>query len=830
VGNQEKIEKVEQKNMGLGNHKGFYTRFGLILAGWLLAGLLATPAATFAQQSGTSREYLIGNPNNLPLATGETLQDLRLSGLYDRRDIAISVPTNWALRDGSLIEVKMNHSPLLLPETSNLTVLVNDQPVNSIKLDRTNQSNFTWNIPIPSNLQPQNGRLVVSFLARMRINDLLCPPVDDKASWLNIGATSRVVLAYNETAPASLSDFSQIFFASTNTLDRKVNIVVPPNPTSRDLSRATHLMGRMGALAGIDGADMSLSYGTPTASGNQILLGGQEIFGLLRDLNLPMPVDGNSFSDNGQKIADGAGVLQFARPATRTGTTLVVSGSNADGVDRAVEALLDDRSLNLLRGTATVIQPGSTFVPPDPNARPRATALNGRTSFRQMGFENRIVTGYGIQDSYYSFTIPAYTTVTGNAQLALDYNFSGVLDARRSSVSVILNDTLLEGVSLGTNYTNKDPNGSQATQPPNGGANAAAPGTTPGTGGNTQRLNVNVPKELLRNGDNRLTVRFALYISAGQPCGEISTYNDLWGVVYDSTEITLQTTPTTARTPSLNLLPYPFAGSQNAGTLLLMSNTPDVAETRLAAQLAAELGRNDIPGQFKRINIMAAGEAKPDDLAKNNVILIGKPDNNTLLKEVNTKLPVVWDSNTARTLSTERGLKLGSSDNALAALVQVTASPWSEAHSLLTVINEPNRTDNGRHLVNAIGKNVYIGKYRGNVMIVDSLGKSYTFNSFDKNEQALSTSAPAPATTIAAGNQSAPVTTAAVVGSTGTPTAVAGGTDATVTASATAPKPATTSSGGGTSTLLGLGILGLAVLGVAGIGAFFFLRQRRSRK
>lgn len=796
-----------------------------VLFGWLLATLLlplsvsaAPPEQAFTAGSG-QREFLLGNPDNQDLGD-QPMQDIRMSGLYDRRDIVLSMPVGWTIRSNSFVEIKINHSALLIPETSNLTVLLNDQPIHSMRLDKNNQIDATWTIPIPPGapFQPVKGRMVLTFLARMRINDMLCPPVDDKASWMTLGGNSRVVLNYTDAPPASISDLKQLFFGSTNTLDRKFSLVLPATPTTRDLTRASQVLSRLGILGGYDGFDLSFNYGSlGLPSSNQIIVGGPEIFGLLKDFSLPIPLGSSGqFTQGSNPLPENTGVVQFAASPNRAGLTLVVSGNGQEGVDRAVQSLLDDRNLGILRGTSSLVSPDSEYVKPAASARGiPSTALNGRNVLSQMGFTNQTVTGYGVQDTYFAFTVPAYNTVTGPGQFILDYNFSKVVDARRSSVSVILNDVLLGGDTLGVNATNVLPN-SQAplTPEPVAGVRPAEP----------SQIAVKLPKDLLRSGDNRLTIRFALYLSSGQPCGEVSTFSDLWGVVYNTSALVVQTTPTTANTPSLDLLPYPFAGG-STGSLLVVPENPDPADLRVAGHLLAEFARNEAPSQFGRIVVTNPKLVTDEQLAQNNLVLIGKPDNNPLLSKANSKLPIAWNSDTARVLSTQRGLRFGATDNSLAGVVETMVSPWSDQQTLLAIVYEPTRTDSGRNMVAAIGRKLYIGKYKGNVLALDARGKTYVFDTKDRaapqvapeedNTTPGASTPVAAVTTPGSGSNSA----ATPVAPRATATALAATTPGS---SATEPKKASNS-----SSLLGLGILGASGLGVLGLAGFFLWRRQR---
>lgn len=791
---------------------------GLIIS-LLMLNLSLTSAFALAQPPQQIGSLAAVSARDVPLVAPEegieTLpEDIRLVGLLDRRDVVIPVPLNWSLNPGSFIEIKMNHSPLLIGQTSNLTVLVNNQPANSTRLDNTNINENIWRVNFPANVQPDKGRLIISFTARQRINELLCPPAEERASWTVIAANSKVHLEYNETAPASVANLSDIFLSSSRMTDRRLVLVVPENPSARDLTRASQVITRLGSLAGPTGLDISLSYGVrPTQGVNQIIIGGPSLFPLLSGLSLPVPLSGQSFVENNLLVPADNGVVQLAGISP---VNLIVSGLNDDAVDRATQALLDDRSLGLMRGLYSLVQPSSQFVPVSATARnSKASVLNGRNSFSSLSFETQAVSGLGVQDAYYTFTIPAFNTVSGDGKIKIDYSYTGVVDPKRSSLSVILNDVLLQGVPL-DNYAPQ--NGTASASNTAGAVPAAALATGPNAALNAFSINVNLPKGVLRNGDNRLVLRYALFLANNTPCSENTNFNDVWGAIYNTSELTVQTTPTTARTTTLSQLPYPFAGGSQ-GSLIVLPELPHPAELRLAAQLAAELGRNEPPGQFSRIKIAGVKQVTPEQLAQNNVVLVGTPETNSLTSEASPKLPVAWNSSTARRLSTERGLRFASVDAGLAALIQIAPSPWSEQNTLLSVASEPSKTDDGKYLVAALGRRLYIGRYTGNALAIDTRGKLYPFSTQDvtppEPSPAAEASTPAATAVAAAVNVAPPATTAA-------------STTASSAAAIIASSPAEASDN--RSRLLGLGLLGgLGVLLVGGAGLYMFQRYRASQ-
>lgn len=742
------------------------------------------------------REILLGGAAN---------QDFQLKGLADRANKYLNLPSNWRLVAGSYIKVNLSHSPLLIPQLSNLTLLLNDKPVSSLRLDASNLQAGSWLVPFPADIQPDNGALQISFAATLRTVDVTCPVADDQGSWVTVSGSSLIHLAYNVVPVTSLAALPQTLFSGKDLHDRRVSVVVPKLPTPQDLKRASQILSRFGSLAGSDSLDASLRYGeladTANSSVNQILVGGPAIYPLLSKFSLPAPLTGQTFSVNGQAVADGTGVIQLASPALTQpgqGTTLVISGNNEDGVDRAVQALLDDRTLSLMTGAYYLVQPTSQFITaPTPPKGSNGVVSNGHNSFTNLGFDAQTVYGLGIQDAHYTFSIPSVDTPTGDAQLSLDYSFSGVVDSHRSSLAIILNYTSLQAIALTSATTSLTPSSSETQML------------------QTMHLNVSLPQNILHKGVNTLDFRFAMYIES--PCGNTTSNSDIWGAIYPTSDLNMQFTQTSPQYPTLDQLPYPFVGG-SGNTLVVLPETPLQADLTLAAQLTAELSRNEPAGQFNHILLAQAGQLDKSLLSQDNVVLLGTPATNSLIQEANSKLPVQWSSDLARTLSTQRGLVFAGSDAGLVGLVQVIRSPWNQSQAVLAIMSDSAKTSQGQLLVPIIGRNLYPGRYSGVVMVVDGTGKTYTFTTFD---QPTPTPLLTANTTAVVGNAATVnITSTSGTGGAGTAT---GSSNEQPTSSVAATSSSTSSSSGFNTLLI---ILLILVIGVVVVGVIFFIIQQ----
>jgi len=699
----------------------FILLFGItttLITDSLVFAHISEAAVYQASAQNNSREFPFYSENEVP-------REVQLSGASDQRDFDFPAPFYVALGKNSALNLMLSHSPLLLGDRSALTVYLNNQPLDSIRLDSSNKTDYLWKVALPENVKPEDGRYRISLSANMRTSDINCPLPDDPASWIKIDAASTVQLQLSsDSASPDLKNLSQYFFSSRSLLDRQITVVAPEVPTDKDLSRVSQLVARLGVMAGFDGLNLNLSYGVPNiAYANRIYIGGPALFPLLSEMNLKLTAGSDGFKGADKE----AGVLQLAWNQNGNGVALVVSGNSDNAVDRALGTLLDSRGLNILQGEYSLIQPDSEYKysPEDTKLNLNPVPKDGRNIFANLGYNNQTARGIGLKETRFNFFIPGSNTIDSDALLGIDLSYSGASDSKRSSLSIVVNDVALQAIPL----TNRMPT------------------TTPAS--NTEvkpaRLNLSIPSDLLRNGDNSLVFRWNFRVDHETlPCYTEES-SDLWGTIFRTSEMTIKLGESGAKSFDLGSVPYPFSGSKNV-TMVVISEKSSVSERRVAAQLIAEFGRSEPFGRLDRILLVHTDKVSKEQLAGNNIVLVGTPVSNQILADVNAKLPIKWDSDTSRSLSTQWGLKLAISDAGTPALLQVTSSPWglqqndsssTSQFGLMAVLVPANmKEDYQERFVNSIARRLYVGKYEGNVLVVDSSGKATSLNTL-KQTQAI---------------------------------------------------------------------------------------------
>jgi hypothetical protein len=543
--------------------------------------------------------------------------DDTVHGVLVTRSYAVRWPDAWEVQPGNALTLQFSHSPALDPR-STLTVDLNGTRLNSVPLTPTNAEDGALEIALPENLiEVGYNRLRLAFY--MGLNDFNCGDLVNPAVWATVRSASTLHFSYSlKTPEPNLADFPAPFIDNSELVANRTTFVLPDQPTPAELNAAALISAKLGQLVAWRTIDLHTlsevqARDLEMNAGDLILVGRADRLQMLRDVSPPFvgwqedqPVLVDS---RGERLPRQAGVLwEQLSPADSAAVMLVVTGGTDEAVLTAARALASEASYPRLTGQLSVV----LDIPEPPQTD---VVIDQVVTLEELGYEDD--TAWGTQEQSMNFSVPLPFAWRIGPEAALDLHFahSAVVHPKRSSLTVLLNDTPVGSLHL-------DPE-------------------TAEDGHTTCRL----PARLFHSGDNKLSVisnmalvddespshRYGLDCLAPDP-------KEAWLVVYADSQFNL---PGGATRGALSLADYPraFIGPTNLSELAFV--VPDSTDGTIAEaviRIAERLG-HVAEGQALAPQVIAALALESLDQPPGYQILIGRPTQNTAIAQMSDVLP-----------------------------------------------------------------------------------------------------------------------------------------------------------------------------------------------
>jgi hypothetical protein len=665
-----------------------------------VAGVHTLPPAGVhaAQSTGPQADFSIADIYSCDPHAPASVCDRNVQGIAPVLDLIFPGPGDYQLASsGSYLQLDFEHSAVLLPDLSTLTVLLNGAPIpaasgssdSSIRLDASNKTDTSIKLLVPTSMvQPGFNDVQLRFYQRFREP---CDDVNNPALISTVHASSKLHYAYlpgnplrTNRDPLNLKQFPYPFFRAGWTRSGETLVVLPANPNPDELSAA----GTLALAFGVDAGSQPISFATTTAdqltadmeTGNDLIAIGTPqrnplIAQITRNTSYTLTPDGTAFAleTGGPTLDPSTGVDAIAAsPVDATRVALAVTGGSNEALLRAALALSDSRSRALLDGDSTAVtQPSdiSSF-----RENPTAAPPFART-FAQLGLKDQTFSG-GIP----GVTVPADSS-TGVANVAFDgppapgsgsvtlqlvisHPDAQSLDYSRSQVKVVLNGVSVGGAKLDDSTLNR--------------------------GMLTLKLNATDVKP----GYNQMQIVFTLMPQgAAQTSAAATTCTPdtgrAWVTLWADSNIDIPGGGTPPQPPDLSVFPFPnLYTSSMAGSYVVVGDDP--AGWQQALTLLADVGRRT-EGGAGLVNVLRTGDLNPAIEQRGNLLLVGQPSQlASLYRRIDSALPVQFTLDQAGNVTDKLAqnspqVLIATRDQAQIGVDETVASPFNGARTLTVV-------------------------------------------------------------------------------------------------------------------------------------------------
>jgi hypothetical protein len=589
-------------------------------------------------------------------------KDFIVRAIFDQTTLRFPLPEGKRF-DQATLRLHLAHSEKLLPDLSDVTIALNNEPVIHLPLTTDNIS-ATLDVPLPIEaLRPGDNQLLLRV--KQRLYNTGCSDLGDSDLWTEIFADTTLEL-HGQDAPLSLdlarypAPFSTFSMLSGSPY---ISIIVPENPTAAELSAAAQIAAALGQAAQwkqppIRAATIDRWAADPRADDHLIVI----------DTAQRNPLAGQA----------PPGVTLQASPQNSARSALIVSGPDAATLQHAV-AILTTVS-------ARAALSGPHVAPITVTAQPE-TQRPTRQTFAEAGFADWRVKGIGPHDVYYPIDLPFDWKLTNDATINLRFTHARGL-ANEAALRAFIN-------------------GFEVAWEPLSNRNA-----------DDGRLTIQIATRQIHPGRNWLRISFDLRIPQ-QDCN-FRYLDEAWAAI--PADISVLNLEHVISKPPLDVFYWPsplITPDDLSANLFVVPAQPSPADLTALTVLAAKLGTYSTADAVRpraTTDDRWSDELKPAD----NVVAIGLPATNRLLQEYDAQLPQPL-ARAAGRLSAMGGRELQPDERTnQAGYVQLLVAPWSEQNSLIT-ISAPDEPIMRRVLaaLPALGQRL---KQQGNVALVDSQG------------------------------------------------------------------------------------------------------------
>lgn len=619
-----------------------------------------TPTPTPAPTPTPSTDLLVSKDGFV--STTMFGSDTYLVGLFSEVTKGFNIG-EWNIMDARLT-LSFSTTQLVSEYLSAITISINGVRFYSENVPVTDGLRRTLMVKIPVEHLIKGYNLIRIEGYIRTYNGLPC--VDDvtAANWMNIFKESLIEISYTPVAACGSIDEFYSCFTSIEALENNQSAVVVATGFDDDEITAAFV-----TLAGISR--------TATKDYRNVDLLAADSMMYLKDKKYIIYIakpnhilsEMQAMVKAGESVS-GSGALLALIPGNTN--VLFVTANDRAGLEKAAMELGNSTTMHQLKSTVKLISADEDVL----------VRKEGITQYTELTKTGTYLNGPFRQKADYFINFENNRQLTYGSELELKFRYSENLDFERSLVTVYVNDV---------------PIGSQKLSQ----ANAK-----------DDMLVLNIPTDIDVTGSFTLTVAFDLEIQ------------DLWCTLrqeetpwaYISSDSTLKLNSIEVPYYLFDNYPYPFisAGEFNDVVMIIPDSNTDI-DLSLMGDFMLTLG------QYLKYNtgsLSVVRASKPGQLEDKNVISIGTPTNNPVIKELNDKLFFQFDSKGTGILSNEK-LLIDPVYSTSLATAQMIESPYSSVRNAVLVIASADESDLDNALL-YFGDTTKLWKLFGDGFVADS--------------------------------------------------------------------------------------------------------------
>ncbi|KPI54530.1 cell wall anchor protein [Clostridioides difficile] len=601
-------------------------------------------------------------------------RDITIDGVIGSNSTFFEVNKNWDIEE-VLLHLNFSKSQILNGDVSSLTVLINNVPIKSIKLNAKTDYKNTLEVLVPKDYIIQ-GYNEIKIKAYKTISDKICQDDSNTGNWMVIHKESYTSIRYTQKNMGnSISEYPYPYSEVEDKLNLDTTMVVPDNMTRGESTAVFNLASEFGKTTKNDNLKLNVKLYSEMKnwSEDNIIYVGKPENTAEEILNILSTKEQTLLSSN-------CIIKQVDSPYNKNKKMMVIIGSNEEDLIKASNLLVENKLSNQVLSSSVIVNK-NTNVKTNEQQELNLSHL----TLKDLGYSDFLLEGAFNQQALFDVKIPKGKILDYGSKIVLNLRYSDNLDFEKSLVTVSINDVVVGSKKLDRSHSNND------------------------------KLELKIPKDI----DNKdyYQVKLAFNLSLKNQNCITRESNNPWAYVLNSSYLELSTKD--KESLSFESYPYPFVKDDEFNDLTVIM--PDYSGSQAMtwmSRLGVNLGAS-INSYKGNINVIRGKEFN-NKYKDTNIIVFGVPLNNSVIQMLNDNLNIKFNKSYSTFLSNDKISLIDGYGKDISA-IQLIKSPYNNQKNILVIssINEKNLYLGMDYLLNKSKVN----DLKGDTITIDEYGE-----------------------------------------------------------------------------------------------------------
>ncbi|EJO5347868.1 cellulose biosynthesis cyclic di-GMP-binding regulatory protein BcsB [Clostridium botulinum] len=563
-------------------------------------------------------------------------KDMKMDGVFGSSAFFFKIDKNWNAQNVYL-NLIFTESQLLDETKSTLTVYINNSPVYSMRIGDKKKYKESIKINIPKD-KLTSGYNEVKIKVYSRMSEKPCTDDMNTANWFIIHKGSYVHVDFKDREDSkNLKEFPFPYLKESDENPVNSMIMLANDFSQAQVTSAMMLSSNFGSKRKFDNVNMRIYKASEANLKNKL-----DVIFIGSTNNTPKELLALLSKEEISKLEKDAIVKEVVSPYNSNKKLLLLISNNEKNLIKAARLLCSKGYMKQIDRDAIVVD--DTMDVDDLNE-----VKGNKISLRDLGYGNVMLKGPFKQEATFNLNIPKDRLIKEGSKVVINNRYSKNLDFDRSLITVYINDIPIGSKKLNSKTSDND------------------------------SLDISIPKDI-RNSDNyEIKVVFNLEIK-----DLFCTFREgenPWAYILNNSYI--YTPYKQGRDAVFENYPNPFIAKGEINDLtLVLSDNPTSTELTFAGDIMANIGHN-VNVNTGEVNVVRAKNLS-SRFKKNNLIVIGTPDSNSIIKKLNENLYIKFNKDFKGFLSNEK-MKLLKDYSSKLASIQLIDSPYNKDNKAMVV-------------------------------------------------------------------------------------------------------------------------------------------------